>query len=99
MSDVLGPVIGGFAWSAVGGEVTFAGCAVLFAAASAIIAWGVGIVGSDSDLAFTALNVLAHGIPYLALVWLHGRTRAAAQAGAAPNPLVAARRSVAHRGP
>ncbi|WP_051304494.1 hypothetical protein [Chitinilyticum litopenaei] len=37
------------------------------------LSWGVGIVAFDNDLAFTATNVLSHGIPYLALVWLYGR--------------------------
>ena len=41
--------------------------------AGTALSWGVGIVATDSDLAFTAANVLAHGIPYVALVWLHGR--------------------------
>jgi hypothetical protein len=31
--------------------------------------WYVGIVLYDGDLSFTALNVIAHGIPYMALVW------------------------------
>ncbi len=31
--------------------------------------WYTGIVTFNGDLAFTALNVIAHGIPYLALVW------------------------------
>jgi hypothetical protein len=38
-------------------------------------AWFVGIVVLDSDYAFTVTNVLVHGIPYLALVWVYGRTR------------------------
>lgn len=33
------------------------------------IAWYGGIVALDSDIAFTALNVLSHGVPYLAVVW------------------------------
>ena len=33
------------------------------------IAWYVGIVVLASDIAFTALNVLSHGVPYLAVVW------------------------------
>ena len=37
------------------------------------LSWGVGIVVFDSDLAFTATNVLAHGIPYMALIWVYGR--------------------------
>ena len=32
--------------------------------------WGVGIVVTDSDFAFTATNVLLHGVPYMALVYL-----------------------------
>lgn len=39
------------------------------------LTWFVGIVVFDSDYAFTVTNVLVHGIPYLALVWVHGRTR------------------------
>ena len=37
--------------------------------------WYVGIVVLDSDYAFTVTNVLVHGIPYLALVWMYGRGR------------------------
>jgi len=36
------------------------------------VSWFAGIVAFDSDLAFTATNVIAHGIPYLALIWLYG---------------------------
>jgi hypothetical protein len=42
--------------------------------AGTALSWSIGIMALDSDLAFTATNVLAHGIPYLALVWLYGRT-------------------------
>lgn len=35
--------------------------------------WWVGIVFTDADAAFTATNVIAHGVPYVALVWLTGR--------------------------
>lgn len=37
--------------------------------------WYVGIVVFDSDYAFTVTNVLVHGVPYLALLWLYGRSR------------------------
>lgn len=40
------------------------------------IAWYGGIVVLDSDLAFTALNVLSHGVPYLAVVWAVERRHA-----------------------
>jgi len=39
------------------------------------LSWGVGIVAYDSDIIFTATNVLAHGIPYIALNWLYGKNR------------------------
>ena len=35
------------------------------------LSWFVGIIVFDNDLAFTATNVVAHGIPYLALSWLY----------------------------
>lgn len=40
-----------------------------------IFSWWLGIVWSNSDLIFTMTNVVSHGIPYMALVWLfhHGR--------------------------
>ena len=40
------------------------------------VSWWVGIVAFDNDLAFTAVNVLAHGIPYMALIWIYGRNQA-----------------------
>jgi hypothetical protein len=33
------------------------------------LSWWLGIVALDSDWAFTALNVLPHGVPYAILVW------------------------------
>jgi hypothetical protein len=44
--------------------------------AGTALSWWSGIIALDSDLAFTAVNVLAHGIPYMALVWLYGRNQA-----------------------
>ncbi|MES2984738.1 MAG: hypothetical protein V4735_06095 [Pseudomonadota bacterium] len=41
--------------------------------------WWVGIVAFDSDIAFTAANVLAHGIPYMALIWIYGRNQSRIQ--------------------
>jgi hypothetical protein len=46
------------------------------------LTWYVGIVVLDSDYAFTVTNVLVHGIPYLALVWMYGRGRFRGTAGA-----------------
>ena len=46
------------------------------------LSWWAGIMALDSDLAFTAVNVIAHGVPYMALIWLYGRNQAQVQAGA-----------------
>lgn len=35
--------------------------------------WGVGIVAVDSDWAFTVTNVIIHGVPYVAFLWVYGR--------------------------
>lgn len=34
------------------------------------VSWWTGIVALNSDLAFTITNVVSHGIPYMALIWL-----------------------------
>lgn len=34
--------------------------------------WFIGIVFLNGDLAFTMLNVVSHGIPYMALIWWYG---------------------------
>lgn len=36
------------------------------------LSWYLGIVWFNGDLVFTLLNVLCHGIPYMALVWIYG---------------------------
>lgn len=38
-----------------------------------IISWYVGIVYFNGDMAFTLLNVVSHGIPYMALIWIFGK--------------------------
>jgi len=43
--------------------------------ASTAAVWFVGIVFLNSDFAFTVTNVVAHGVPYCALVWLYGRRK------------------------
>jgi len=40
--------------------------------AGTILSWYFGIVYYNGDLAFTLLNVVSHGIPYMALVWIYG---------------------------
>ncbi|MBZ4187369.1 hypothetical protein [Niabella beijingensis] len=41
--------------------------------AGTVISWYFGIVYFNGDMAFTLLNVVSHGVPYMALVWVHGR--------------------------
>jgi hypothetical protein len=43
------------------------------------LSWFAGIVLIDSDLVFTATNVVAHGVPYIALIWGYGRNQASLQ--------------------
>lgn len=43
--------------------------AIIFGSA---ISWYVGIVHFNGDMIFTITNVVSHGIPYMALVWLYG---------------------------
>lgn len=38
-----------------------------------LISWYFGIVYFNGDMAFTLLNVVSHGIPYMALVWIYGQ--------------------------
>lgn len=40
---------------------------------STALCWGLGIIATNSDWSFTASNVLIHGLPYLAIVWVYGR--------------------------
>lgn len=39
------------------------------------LCWYVGIVALDSDYAFTVTNVIIHGVPYFALVYVYARAR------------------------
>ena len=43
--------------------------------ASTACVWYTGIVLLNSDFAFTLTNVVAHGVPYMALVWIYGRRK------------------------
>lgn len=43
--------------------------------ATTAVCWHVGIITYNSDYAFTVTNVIIHGIPYMALVYWHARTR------------------------
>jgi hypothetical protein len=39
------------------------------------LSWLFGIVIFDNDIAFTAINVISHGVPYLALMWIYGHNQ------------------------
>lgn len=41
------------------------------------LVWGVGILATDSDAAFSLTNVVHHGVPYVVLVWWTGKRTAA----------------------
>lgn len=43
------------------------------------LSWYVGIVVFNSDITFTFLNVVAHGIPYMALIWIKSREKSLKQ--------------------
>lgn len=39
------------------------------------LSWYLGIVFYNGDLIYTTFNVVSHGIPYLALVWIYGQKK------------------------
>jgi len=43
--------------------------------AGTVLSWYLGIVVFDGDLTFTALNVVSHGVPYMALIWMYGKKK------------------------
>lgn len=49
----------------------------LLLVASTWVVWFGGIVLAEDDFAFTVMNVTAHGVPYLALLWRYAKERAA----------------------
>ncbi|MCW5821254.1 MAG: hypothetical protein KIT34_00535 [Cyanobacteria bacterium TGS_CYA1] len=54
--------------------------------AGTALSWWVGIISINSDMAFTLTNVVSHGIPYMALIWLyHGATSAKKDANQKPS--------------
>lgn len=40
--------------------------------AGTALSWYVGIVAFNNDLIFSATNIVAHGVPYYALIWAYG---------------------------
>ncbi len=56
-----------FRWCQTG-TINVGKCLLLLATAAA---WGTGIIVFNGDLPFTLINILAHGIPYMALIWIY----------------------------
>lgn len=55
-----------------GGEIELGKTVVVLSTAAV---WYVGIVVTNSDFDFTVTNVIAHGVPYAALLWAYARER------------------------
>jgi hypothetical protein len=49
-------------------QVNLGKCMLLYATAAA---WGTGIILFNGDLTFTLINIVSHGIPYMALIWVY----------------------------
>lgn len=47
--------------------------------AGTFLSWYVGIIVFKGDLTFTFLNVVAHGIPYMGLIWMYGERKASSR--------------------
>ncbi|MFH4043607.1 hypothetical protein WAI98_20490, partial [Acinetobacter baumannii] len=43
--------------------------------ATTAICWYLGIVAFNSDYAFTVTNVIIHGVPYFALIYVYAKAR------------------------
>jgi hypothetical protein len=43
--------------------------------ATTAVCWYIGIVLFNSDYAFTVTNVIIHGVPYIALIWVYTQAR------------------------
>lgn len=56
--------------------------------AGTVISWYAGIVYFNGDLAFTLLNVVSHGIPYMALIWVMTRREQNIKPQTGINPLL-----------
>jgi len=52
----------------VSGKLNLGKCLLLLASAAA---WGTGIILFNGDLTFTLINIISHGVPYMALIWIY----------------------------
>ncbi len=52
----------------VSGSLNLGKTLLLLATAAA---WGTGIILFNGDLPFTLINIISHGVPYMALIWIY----------------------------
>jgi hypothetical protein len=50
------------------GALNLGKCLLLLATAAA---WATGIILFNGDLTFTIINIVSHGVPYMALIWIY----------------------------
>jgi len=81
-AGLYGVVLAAYAWREFGRWRATAGINLPknLLLAGSILSWSVGIIAFDNDIVFTATNVVAHGVPYMALNWLYGDNRRHVQA-------------------
>ncbi len=61
------------------GSLNVGKCLLLIATAAA---WGTGIIVFNGDLTFTLINIVSHGVPYMALIWIYQYRKRSAPAHA-----------------
>ncbi|MBL8048376.1 MAG: hypothetical protein JNJ45_06805 [Chthonomonas sp.] len=66
---VLAAFLGKEIWRGIRHHEVNVGKVTLLVATAA--AWGTGIILFNGDLTFTLINIISHGIPYMALVWIY----------------------------
>lgn len=57
--------------------------------AGTFLSWYFGIVYYNGDMAFTLLNVVSHGVPYMALIWVYGKKKTEMTSGKSYSKLIA----------
>ena len=65
-------------------ELNVGKCLLLLATAAS---WFTGIVVFNGDLTFTLINIVSHGIPYMALIWIY-QYRKRAKSGSATHGIL-----------
>ncbi len=63
-----------------------AGKTLLLVATAA--AWGTGIILFNGDLTFTMINIISHGVPYIALIWIYQYRKTRIEGATRRNPFL-----------